>query len=64
MTIADVLESVIGSPQLRVVAYDGSSAGAADAPVTVTLRSELALRYLATSPGELGLARAYVFFYV
>ena len=60
MSIADVLADVIGSPQLRVVSYDGSSSGSPDAPVTVSLRSELALRYLASSPGELGLARAYV----
>jgi cyclopropane-fatty-acyl-phospholipid synthase len=60
MSVADVLADVIGSPQLRVVSYDGSSAGSPDAPVTVSLRSELALRYLAASPGELGLARAYV----
>ena len=41
-------------------AYDGSSAGPADAESIVELRSPLALRYLLTAPGELGLARAYV----
>jgi cyclopropane-fatty-acyl-phospholipid synthase len=59
-TIAEVLDGVIGSPQLHVSAYDGSEAGDANAPVRVRLNSELALRYLASSPGELGLARAYV----
>ncbi|HYN52823.1 MAG TPA: class I SAM-dependent methyltransferase, partial [Thermoleophilaceae bacterium] len=41
-------------------AYDGSAAGPAHAPTVVELRSPLALRYLLTAPGELGLARAYV----
>jgi cyclopropane-fatty-acyl-phospholipid synthase len=41
-------------------AYDGSVAGPAEAETVVELRSPLALRYLLTSPGELGLARAYV----
>ena len=58
--IAGVLDGVIGGPQLRISAYDGSVAGPAQAPVHVRLNSELGLRYLVTSPGELGLARAYV----
>jgi cyclopropane-fatty-acyl-phospholipid synthase len=41
-------------------AYDGSTAGPADPEALIELRSPLALRYLLTSPGELGLARAYV----
>lgn len=41
-------------------AYDGSVAGPRDAEMVVELRSPLALRYLLTAPGELGLARAYV----
>jgi len=41
-------------------AYDGSVAGPAHAETVVELRSPLALRYLLTAPGELGLARAYV----
>ncbi len=60
MDVAGVLGRVIGGPQVHISAYDGSEAGPADAPVRVRLGSELALRYLATSPGELGLARAYV----
>ena len=58
--VAGVLSSVLGAPQVYISAYDGSEAGPADAALRVRLRSELALRYLATSPGELGLARAYV----
>jgi cyclopropane-fatty-acyl-phospholipid synthase len=40
--------------------YDGSVAGPPHAEPMVELRSPLALRYLLTAPGELGLARAYV----
>ncbi len=47
---------------VRVRAWDGSEAGAPAAPGTpvVVLRSRRALRHLLWSPGELGLARAYV----
>jgi cyclopropane-fatty-acyl-phospholipid synthase len=41
-------------------AYDGSKAGPQESDALVELRSPLALRYLLSSPGELGLARAYV----
>ncbi len=40
-------------------AWDGSTAGPIDGP-TVVLRSRRALRRIVASPGELGLARAYV----
>ncbi len=43
---------------LRV--YDGSTAGPRDAEDVLEMRSPLALRYLATAPGQLGLVRAYV----
>ena len=38
----------------------GSTAGPADAPVTIDVRSPKALSYVATATGNLGLARAYV----
>lgn len=60
MPVAEVLTAVIGSPRLHVSAYDGSTSGPVDAPIRVAVRSEMALRYLVASPGELGLARAYV----
>jgi len=41
-------------------AYDGSTAGPRDAEAIVELRSPTALRHLASAPGQLGLARAYV----
>ncbi|MCX4747680.1 cyclopropane-fatty-acyl-phospholipid synthase family protein [Kitasatospora sp. NBC_01287] len=43
----------------RLQAWDGSVAGAAEAPVLL-LRNRRALRRLLWAPGELGLARAYV----
>jgi cyclopropane-fatty-acyl-phospholipid synthase len=61
MTIADIVESVVDGPlPLRFEAYDGSGAGPADAPRRMTLRSPRGAAYLATAPGDLGLARAYV----
>src|SRR5262249_28369710 len=41
-------------------AYDGSTSGIAGAPVRITVRSPVAVSYLAQAPGSLGLARAYV----
>jgi cyclopropane-fatty-acyl-phospholipid synthase len=41
-------------------AYDGSTAGPADAPVSLEVRSPRAVEYAVGSPNQLGLARAYV----
>ncbi len=59
--IAPLLYQVVG-PGLPLAfrAYDGSSAGPAGAVATVEVLDRRALNYLATAPGELGLARAYV----
>lgn len=48
-----------GDLPVRLTAWDGSTAGPADAP-TVVLRSPRALRRLLRHPGELGAAQAYV----
>jgi cyclopropane-fatty-acyl-phospholipid synthase len=58
--LADLLLGVLGDAPLAVDAYDGSSAGPADAAVRLALRSPRALSYLLTAPSELGLARAFV----
>jgi cyclopropane-fatty-acyl-phospholipid synthase len=58
--IAEVVSSAFGHPPLRVQAYDGSSAGPADASVRITLSSPAALSYLITAPSSLGLARAFI----
>jgi len=61
MSIAEIVESVVAGPlPVRLVAYDGSSLGPTDAPRVLHLRTPRAAAYLATAPGDLGLARAYV----
>jgi cyclopropane-fatty-acyl-phospholipid synthase len=61
MRLAEIIESAVGRrAPLEFTAYDGSRTGDRDAPVRIELRSPLALSYLASAPGELGLARAYV----
>lgn len=61
MSISEAVGSLLrdGMP-LRFTAYDGSSIGPADAPVSMELRTERGLSYLLTAPGDLGFARAYV----
>jgi len=59
--VAGAIETVLGRDlPIAVVGYDGSHAGPADAPATLTVRSADALRRVLTAPGELGMARAYV----
>jgi cyclopropane-fatty-acyl-phospholipid synthase len=59
--LADVFEQIVG-PGARVVfvAYDGSTAGPEDADIKITVKSPVAVSYLAQAPGALGLARAFV----
>jgi len=45
---------------VRIRAFDGTDVGPKDAATTVTVRSHDALIRMATAPGELGIARAYV----
>jgi cyclopropane-fatty-acyl-phospholipid synthase len=61
MALAEVFEKVAGpDAPVEFRAYDGSTAGPAGAPVRITVRSLVAVSYLAQAPGWLGLARAYV----
>src|SRR5215471_4879311 len=61
MALAKVFEQIAGpDAPVEFRAYDGSEAGAAGAPVRITVRSPVALSYIAQAPGWLGLARAYV----
>src|ERR1700739_4543653 len=62
LTMAEILDvSPAPGPQpLKFTAYDGSMAGSDDAELGLDLRSSRGATYLATAPGELGLARAYV----
>ncbi|NUR73349.1 MAG: class I SAM-dependent methyltransferase [Hamadaea sp.] len=61
MGVANAVGSFLGrAPGVRITAFDGSTGGSADAPVTVDIRSPRALNYIATAAGSLGLARAYI----
>ncbi len=62
MPLAEVFKRVAGGDaDVEFVAYDGSSAGRPGSPgVTVSVRSPVAVSYLAQAPGALGLARAFV----
>ncbi|MBW4716338.1 class I SAM-dependent methyltransferase [Saccharothrix obliqua] len=61
MRLAEVFQRVVGGDRsVGFSAYDGSRAGSADADVRIEVRTPQALSYLASAPGELGLARAYV----
>ncbi len=58
--LAGLLEPIFGGTlPIRIRAWDGSEAGPADAPA-VLIRNRRALRRLLWSPGELGLAQAYI----
>jgi len=61
MRIADMVSKLTaGELPLRFEAYDGSGFGPTDTRITMRLKNERGLRYLATAPGDLGMARAYV----
>jgi cyclopropane-fatty-acyl-phospholipid synthase len=61
MALAEVFEAIAGpDAPVEFRAYDGSTAGTPGSPVKVTVRSPVAVSYLAQAPGALGLARAYV----
>jgi cyclopropane-fatty-acyl-phospholipid synthase len=59
--VAGVVSSFFedGHP-LRIQAYDGSVAGDQNSFQTIEIRSPRALKYILSSPGELGFARAYI----
>jgi cyclopropane-fatty-acyl-phospholipid synthase len=61
MRLAEIIERAVGrNAPLEFTAYDGSRAGDPNAPVRIEVKSPLALSHIASAPGELGLARAYV----
>src|ERR1700726_115545 len=61
MALAQVFEAIAGpDAPVEFQAYDGSSAGIPGSPVKITVRSPVAVSYLAQAPGALGMARAYV----
>jgi cyclopropane-fatty-acyl-phospholipid synthase len=61
LTLAQVVDLVVeGELPVRFTAYDGSSTGKADSPYAMNLKTPRGTTYLATAPGDLGLARAYI----
>lgn len=61
LKISEILELLSdGNIPLRFSAYDGSTAGPEDADIGLHLKSPRGTTYLATAPGDLGMARAYV----
>lgn len=60
--LAEVLRLLSGGgqPPVKVTAYDGSSVGPDDAELAVDLLNPRATTYLATSLGQLGIARSYI----
>ena len=61
MALAPLLAEILGGElPVAVEAYDGSRTGPADAATKVIIRNPDAIRRVVTSPGELGISRAYV----
>jgi cyclopropane-fatty-acyl-phospholipid synthase len=61
MQVAEIIGGVVGpDAPIRVIGYDGSKVGPDTAETALRVTSPRALARLATAPGSLGLARAYV----
>ena len=61
LTLAEVLLTLLDGPMpFRFTAYDGSEAGPPTRGSRLHLRTPRGTAYLATAPGSLGMARAYV----
>jgi cyclopropane-fatty-acyl-phospholipid synthase len=61
MQVAEIIGGILGPDvPVRVIGYDGSKAGPDTAETALRVTSPRALARLATAPGSLGLARAYV----
>lgn len=61
MDLAEVMQELFATDdQVRFSAYDGSTAGARDAPVHLEVVSPRTFAHVARAPGQIGLARAYL----
>jgi cyclopropane-fatty-acyl-phospholipid synthase len=61
LTMAEIIDAVVeGDLPVRFTAYDGSATGPEDAAYGLDLKTPRGASYLATAPGDLGMARAYV----
>ncbi|AGF71564.1 SAM-dependent methyltransferase [Corynebacterium halotolerans] len=61
MSVAEMIDALITPPNpFRWEAFDGSATGPEDAKYTVRLTRPEGLAYIATNPGDVGLARAWM----
>ncbi|MBF6333376.1 class I SAM-dependent methyltransferase [Nocardia transvalensis] len=61
LTIAEIFETLVdGEVPIRFSAYDGSATGPADSKYKLDIRNPRGINYIATAPGDLGMARAYI----
>ena len=61
LSLAGILDLLTdGRVPVRFSAYDGSTTGPPDAEIRVHLATPRGATYLATAPGDLGMARAYI----
>ena len=61
MTVAEIIDVFVPSPNpFRWEAFDGSATGPEDSQYKVTINSLEGLSFIATHPGDVGFARAYV----
>ena len=55
MALAQVFEAIVGpDAPVEFQAYDGSTSGTPGSPIKITVRSPIAVSYLAQAPGALG----------
>ncbi len=60
-TLGEMFDELFGpGVPLRFSAYDGSTGGSASAPIGVRVTNPRGVSYMVTSPGSLGMARAYL----
>jgi cyclopropane-fatty-acyl-phospholipid synthase len=61
LRLAEMFDLLLAAPSpIRFTAYDGSASGPAYAPVGIHLATPRGAAFIATAPGSLGLARAYI----
>ncbi|MEU4343605.1 class I SAM-dependent methyltransferase [Nocardia sp. NPDC023852] len=61
LSIAEIFETLIeGTIPIRLTAYDGSATGPEDSKFALDIKTPRGINYLATAPGDLGMARAYI----
>ncbi|GAA5045333.1 class I SAM-dependent methyltransferase [Nocardia callitridis] len=61
LSIAEIFETLLeGPPPIRLTAYDGSATGPEDSQYVLDIKTPRGINYVATAPGDLGMARAYI----